>query len=131
MKRKAFNLIATLLVLTTSQAGATDKTTLDQVTVFSLGFNGFTAKILPEQYIFEERLRQRDAVSYFSQLLNNRRATPEGKAYAVCGLWRKKALPPNLEQISAETQDVTLLRGDVLNQYAFQDVVRRIKTQGC
>ncbi|MBK0031525.1 hypothetical protein IBT47_04425 [Erwinia sp. S43] len=62
---------------------------LASVEVFSMGFNGFIAKKMPEQLIYEEALENKNSDSIFKKVIENPDSTPESKAYAACGLWKK------------------------------------------
>lgn len=104
---------------------------LAAVNLFSLGFNGFVAKKMPQQLIYEKALSDHSALTLFQNVLGASDATPEAKAYAACGLWEKRAP----ERIAQKKEDaalrVTLLTGDTLRQEPLERVIENIRLHGC
>lgn len=125
--------IATSLFIFSS-ASQSQKYTADNlasVSVFSVGLNGFVAKKLPEQLIYEEIKKDSDAITIFENILTSPHSTPASKAYAACGLWEKGATNKiHLDDAYAK-QAVSVLRGDVLSKYRLKDIVFGIKLHGC
>ncbi|MBM7341195.1 MchS3 family protein [Pantoea coffeiphila] len=104
---------------------------LASVEVFSMGFNGFIAKKMPEQLIYEEALENKNSDSIFKKVIENPDSTPESKAYAACGLWKKNLLNDiNPDEILMKKM-VTVLRGDILQRESLGSIIHSIKIHGC
>nr|WP_314424912.1 MchS3 family protein [uncultured Erwinia sp.] len=133
MKGIKVYLISTICVtaLSAQATGIDTGKELASVALFSLGLNGFVAKKMPEQLIYEEVLNNGDAVLIFKEIIQSPDSTPEGKAYAACGLWAKNQLDNIHPDEALEKKSVTVLTGDVLRKESFGHVIKGIKTRGC
>lgn len=104
---------------------------LASVDVFSIGFNGFIAKKMPEQLIYEEALENKNSISIFEKIFKSPDSTPEGQAYAACGLWKNNLLNDvNSDEILIKKM-VTVLKGDILQKESLGSVINSIKTHRC
>ncbi|PHP95208.1 hypothetical protein CBF17_002945 [Pantoea agglomerans] len=104
---------------------------LSIVNLFSIGFNGFIARKMPQQTIYEKALTDNNSVNIFQTIIEDATSTPEAKAYAACGLWEEKK--PDKIKIKKEYDDlsVTLLTGDILKQEPLGKVIGNIMLHGC
>ena len=63
--------------------------------------------------------------------MHNAKATPEGKAYAACGLWeQQKRAAIHIDKQSYDLP-VTVLQGDVLRKEKLGELITRIREYGC
>lgn len=120
-----------LFRVSTTQANQDLEGELSSVTVFSYGFNGFISKKLPEQQLYEEALKRKDATEFFENILGDPHSTPESKLYAACGLWENK----QQEKIHLNAEflklDVSILQADILRKESLVTAMSRIKEHGC
>lgn len=132
MQRKMLLLFFVILFqMSTTQANQDLEGELSSVTVFSYGFNGFIAKKLPEQQLYEEALKRKDSTEFFETILGDPHSTPESKLYAACGLWENK----QQEKIHLNEEflklDASILQADILRKENLVTVLSRIKQHGC
>lgn len=101
------------------------------VDLFSIGLNGFVAKKMPQQLIYEKVLENTNSVSIFEKILESHESTPEGKAYSACGLWENRK--PEKIKLKDEYSDlnVTILSGDILRQESLGEFIGNINKHGC
>ncbi|MHA6313287.1 MchS3 family protein [Pantoea sp. S-LA4] len=104
---------------------------LSIVNLFSIGFNGFVARKMPQQIIYEKALTDNNSVNIFQTIIEDATSTPEAKAYAACGLWEKKQLDKIKIKKEYEDLSVTLLTGDILKQEPLGKVIGNIMLHGC
>lgn len=104
---------------------------LSIVNLFSIGFNGFVARKMPQQIIYEKALTDNNSVNIFQTIIEDATSTPEAKAYAACGLWEKKQSDKIKIKKEYEDLSVTLLTGDILKQEPLGKVIRNIMLHGC
>lgn len=105
--------------------------TLSSVSVFSFGLNGFVARKMPQQMIYEEAVKNEKSTAIFERILQNPASTPEGKAYAACGLWENKALNKIYLNKMFEKSKVTVLKGDILRKEDLASIINGIISHGC
>ncbi|MGJ0482456.1 MchS3 family protein [Pantoea agglomerans] len=126
-------LLLLFLALTTISARSNQEIEkeLFSVNLFSIGFNGFIAKKMPQQLIYEKALSDNNSLSIFQNVMESADSTPEAKAYAACGLWAKKKL--DKIEIKKEYTDlsVTIITGDILKQEPLGKVIGNIMLHGC
>lgn len=130
MKKSTLTLLITL-IFTMKTAQANTEKDLSSVKVFSLGSNGFIAKKMPQQVIFEKTLNDENAVYIFERIITNPVSTPESKAYAACGLMMKGVkdrIPPEKDYKALE---VTVLKGDILRKEALSEIISNMLVNGC
>lgn len=104
---------------------------LSIVNLFSIGFNGFVARKLPQQIIYEKALTDNNSVNIFQTIIEDATSTPEAKAYAACGLWEKKQLDKIKIKKEYDDLSVTLLTADILKQEPLGKVIGNIMLHGC
>ena len=104
---------------------------LSSVKVFSLSQNGFIAKKLPPLLIYEKTLKNRHSTNIFKTIIKDTMSTPEGKAYAACGLWETHKADEILLDGKYENLSITVLKGDILRKEKLSEVVSQIKKHGC
>lgn len=104
---------------------------LSIVNLFSIGFNGFVARKMPQQKIYEKALTDNNSVNIFQTIIKDATSTPEAKAYAACGLWEKKQLDKIKIKKEYDDLSVTLLTGDILKQEPLGKVIGNIMLHGC
>ncbi|WP_276525030.1 MchS3 family protein [Erwinia mallotivora] len=104
---------------------------MSSVRLFSVGFNGFVAKRMPEEMIYEKCLMSNQALSIFEAVMENEHSTPEGRAYAACGLWEKKEADKIKLKQEYNELSVTVLIGDMLRKEPLGNIVRNIILNGC
>jgi len=104
---------------------------LSAVNLFSIGFNGFVARKMSQQIIYENALIDNNSVNIFQTVMDDATSTPEGKAYAACGLWEKKESDKINIKKEYEDLSVTLLTGDILKQEPLGKVIGNIMLHGC
>lgn len=126
-----FVFFVVLFQVSSTQANQDVEGELSSVTVFSHGFNGFIAKKMPEQKLYEEALKRKDSTEFFETILGDPHSTPESKLYAACGLWENK----QQEKIHLNKEflklDVSILQADILRKENLVTVLSRIKQHGC
>ncbi|ECC1750791.1 hypothetical protein FNI40_26270 [Salmonella enterica subsp. diarizonae] len=101
---------------------------LDNVNVFSIGNNGFAGEISEGEKIYRIEKEKEFAYDFFMNIANNKKSTPESKLYAACYLkekYPKKSLEKN------KSLNISLLKGDVLRVYKFNDIYLNILKYGC
>ncbi|EIO3283132.1 hypothetical protein LQI46_005064 [Salmonella enterica] len=101
---------------------------LDDVTFFSIGNNGFIGKISEGEKIYRIEKEKELAYVFFMNVANNKNSTPESKLYAACYLkekYPKKSLSEN------KNLNVSVLKGDVLRSYKFNEIYFSILKHGC
>lgn len=101
---------------------------LDDVTFFSIGNNGFIGKISEGEKIYRIEKEKELAYVFFMNVVNNKNSTPESKLYAACYLkekYPKKSLSEN------KNLNVSVLKGDVLRSYKFNEIYFSILKHGC
>ncbi|MEB6224668.1 hypothetical protein [Pantoea anthophila] len=64
-------------------------------------------------------------------MIESETATPEGKAWAACGLWQKKEIDKIKVRKEYKALPVTLLTGDILRQESLEKVIENIRLHGC
>lgn len=104
---------------------------LSIVNLFSIGFNGFVARKMPQQIIYEKALTDNNSVNIFQTIIEDATSTPEAKAYAACGLWEKKQLDKIKIKKEYDGLSVTLLTADILKQEPLGKVIGNIMLHGC
>ncbi|MGC0795052.1 MchS3 family protein [Pantoea agglomerans pv. betae] len=104
---------------------------LSIVNLFSIGFNGFVARKMPQQIIYEKALTDNNSVNIFQTIIEDATSTPEAKAYAACGLWEKKQLDKIKIKKEYDDLSVTLLTADILKQEPLGKVIGNIMLHGC
>ena len=104
---------------------------LSIVNLFSIGFNGFVARKMPQQIIYAKALTDNNSVNIFQTIIEDATSTPEAKAYAACGLWEKKQLDKIKIKKEYDDLSVTLLTADILKQEPLGKVIGNIMLHGC
>lgn len=104
---------------------------LSSVRLFSIGFNGFVAKKMPQQLLYEKALNSKNAISLFESVMESDTATPESKAYAACGLWANKEARKIKLKEKYNDLNVTVLNGDILRQETLGKIIKNIISNGC
>lgn len=123
---------STLLLAATSVHASQDiEKKLSSVKLFSLGFNGFVAKKMPQQLIYEEALKDNNSNLIFKKILHDPTSTPESKAYAACGLWKNNQLKELTLNETFLNKEVTVLKGDILRKENLGEIFNGIKSHGC
>ncbi|MGC0939966.1 hypothetical protein WKH32_08605 [Pantoea agglomerans] len=88
-----YNLIPLLVISMLSTASTQSIKQLEKelsaVNLFSIGFNGFVARKMPQQIIYEKALTDNNFVNIFQTIIEDATSSPESKAYAACGLREK------------------------------------------
>lgn len=107
------------------------KKKLSSVKLFSLGFNGFVAKEMPQQLIYEEALKDNNSNLIFKKILYDPTSTSESKAYAACGLWKNNQLKELTLNETFLNKEVTVLKGDILRKENLGEIFNGIKSHGC
>jgi len=120
-----------LLIPFFAQAEQDIERRLSSVTLFSFGFNGFVAKKMPQQIIYEDVLHDKNSVLIFESIMKGSHATPEARAYAACGLWEKKEINKIYLDDSLKELQVTILSADILTKEKLGGLILRIKLYGC
>lgn len=115
------------------QAAADDdaERKLASVAVFSPGINGFVARQSDGDKNYRSILSGSRAQAAFIALIQNSRATPEAKLYAACGLHKLRFANTDELFTPDKTEQVTVLRGDVLRKENFYLLYHSIKQFGC
>lgn len=101
---------------------------LDDVNVFSIGNNGFIGEISEGEKIYRKEKEKESAYIFFKNIANNKNSTPESRLYAACYL-KEKYPKKSLEE--SKKLNVSLLKGDVLRVYKFNDIYLNILKYGC
>lgn len=104
---------------------------LSSVTVFSYGYNGFAAKKMPSQLLYETVLASKHATFIFEKIITDPLSTAESKAYAACGLWEKKQANKILSMKVLGKAKVSTLKADILRKEDLHDLLKRIEIYGC
>ncbi|WP_426608205.1 hypothetical protein [Pantoea anthophila] len=86
---------------------------------------------MPQQLIYEKTLKDNNSVKIFESVMESATATPEGKAWAACGLWQKKEIDKIQVRKEYNNLPVTLLTGDILRQESLEKVIENIRLHGC
>jgi len=125
-----YNLIPLLVISMLSTASTHSIKQLEKelsaVNLFSIGFNGFVARKMPQQIIYEKALTDNNFVNIFQTIIEDATSSPESKAYAACGLREKKQSDKIKIKKEYEDLSVTLLTGDILKQEPLGKVIRNI-----
>lgn len=125
-----YNLIPLLVISMLSTASTQSIKQLEKelsaVNLFSIGFNGFVARKMPQQIIYEKALTDNNFVNIFQTIIEDVTSSPESKAYAACGLREKKQSDKIKIKKEYEDLSVTLLTGDILKQEPLGKVIRNI-----
>jgi hypothetical protein len=124
-------IIVTGLTTVSAQPQQEIQKELSIVNLFSIGFNGFVARKMPQQIIYEKALTDNNSVNIFQTIIEDATSTPEAKAYAACGLWEKKQLDKIKIKKEYEDLSITLLTGDILKQEPLGKVIGNIMLHGC
>ncbi|MGC1025990.1 MchS3 family protein [Pantoea agglomerans] len=129
-----YNLIPLLVISMLSTASTQSIKQLEKelsaVNLFSIGFNGFVARKMPQQIIYEKALTDNNFVNIFQTIIEDATSSPESKAYAACGLREKKQSDKIKIKKEYEDLSVTLLTGDILKQEPLGKVIRNIMLHG-
>lgn len=129
-----YNLIPLLVISMLSTASTQSIKQLEKelfaVNLFSIGFNGFVARKMPQQIIYEKALTDNNFVNIFQTIIEDATSSPESKAYAACGLREKKQSDKIKIKKEYEDLSVTLLTGDILKQEPLGKVIRNIILHG-
>lgn len=129
-----YNLIPLLVISMLSTASTHSIKQLEKelsaVNLFSIGFNGFVARKMPQQIIYEKALTDNNFVNIFQTIIEDATSSPESKAYAACGLREKKQSDKIKIKKEYEDLSVTLLTGDILKQEPLGKVIRNIMLHG-
>lgn len=129
-----YNLIPLLVISMLSTASTQSIKQLEKelsaVNLFSIGFNGFVARKMPQQIIYEKALTDNNFVNIFQTIIEDATSSPESKAYAACGLREKKQSDKIKIKKEHEDLSVTLLTGDILKQEPLGKVIRNIMLHG-
>ncbi|WP_411556009.1 MchS3 family protein [Pantoea agglomerans] len=129
-----YNLIPLLVISMLSTASTQSIKQLEKelsaVNLFSIGFNGFVARKMPQQIIYEKALTDNNFVNIFQTIIEDVTSSPESKAYAACGLREKKQSDKIKIKKEYEDLSVTLLTGDILKQEPLGKVIRNIMLHG-
>jgi len=129
-----YNLIPLLVISMLSTASTQSIKQLEKelsaVNLFSIGFNGFVARKMPQQIIYEKALTDNNFVNIFQTIIEDATSSPEPKAYAACGLREKKQSYKIKIKKEYEDLSVTLLTGDILKQEPLGKVIRNIMLHG-
>ncbi|KIC86019.1 MchS3 family protein [Pantoea agglomerans] len=129
-----YNLIPLLVISMLSTASTQSIKQLEKelsaVNLFSIGFNGFVARKMPQQIIYEKALTDNNFVNIFQTIIEDATSSPESKAYAACGLREKKQSYKIKIKKEYEDLSVTLLTGDILKQEPLGKVIRNIMLHG-
>lgn len=126
-----FYIILGLFIFIPARASESLETDFYKINVFSIGFNGFVARKMPQQILYEKILSQEDSAVFFENAIRSPYSTPESKLYAACGLWEmkrymlEKIIPP----LTAER--VSVLKADRLFRERFEQIFQSIKQHGC
>ncbi|WP_156484911.1 MchS3 family protein [Erwinia sp. ErVv1] len=104
---------------------------LSSVRLFSIGFNGFVARKMPQQLIYEKALNRKNAIFLFEIVMESDTSTPESKAYAACGLWANKEAGKIKLKEKYNDLNVTVLNGDILRQETLGKIIKNIISNGC
>lgn len=83
-------LVISMLLTASTQSIKPLEKELSAVNLFSIGFNGFVARKMPQQIIYEKALTDNNSVNVFQTIIEDVTSSPESKAYAACGLREKK-----------------------------------------
>ncbi|EHI4420820.1 hypothetical protein J9Z18_003049 [Salmonella enterica] len=101
---------------------------LNDIHIFSIGNNGFIGGISEGEEIYRIEKEKEFAYDFFMNIANNKSSTPESKLYAACYL-KEKYPKESLEK--TKNLSISLLKGDVLRVYKFNDVYINILKYGC
>lgn len=101
---------------------------LDDINIFSIGNNGFIGKISEGEKIYRTEKEKEFAYDFFMNIANNKNSTPESKLYAACYL---KERYPKKSLEKSKNLNISLLKGDVLRVYKFNDIYLNILKYGC
>lgn len=104
---------------------------LGKVNVFSMGFNGFFAKKMPQQEVYERALNSKDAVKIFEKVLSESSSTPESKLYALCGLREKNVINLIVTSKNDDFFKVNYMKADVITRRGYNELVESITKNGC
>ncbi|EBP4586492.1 hypothetical protein VH79_25665 [Salmonella enterica] len=103
-------------------------TRLNDINIFSIGNNGFIGEISEGEKIYRIEKEKKFAYDFFMKIANNKSSTPESKLYAACYL-KEKYPKESLEK--NKNVNISLLKGDVLRVYKFNDIYINILKYGC
>ncbi|EAO8184484.1 hypothetical protein AHV57_28080 [Salmonella enterica] len=101
---------------------------LNDINIFSIGNNGFIGGISEGEKIYRIEKEKEFAYDFFMNIANNKSSTPESKLYAACYL-KEKYPKESLEK--NKNLNISLLKGDVLRVYKFNDIYINILKYGC
>lgn len=104
---------------------------LSEVTIFSLGNNGFVGKMSRGEVLYNKILHGADSELIFRRLLESDLSTPEAKIYALCGLVKKKVSKKSLIMYKNSEVNLSVLKGDVLRKFSYQEIYENIIDNGC
>lgn len=124
-------LVISMLLTASTQSIKQLENELSAVNLFSIGFNGFVARKMPQQIIYEKALTDNNSVNIFQTIIEDATSSPESKAYAACGLREKKQSEKIKIKKEYEDLSVTLLTGEILKQEPLGKVIRNIMLHGC
>lgn len=124
-------LVISMLLTASTQSIKPLEKELSAVNLFSIGFNGFVARKMPQQIIYEKALTDNNSVNVFQTIIEDVTSSPESKAYAACGLREKKQSEKIKIKKEYEDLSVTLLTGEILKQEPLGKVIRNIMLHGC
>lgn len=96
------------------------------------GLAGFAGHQFQEDKNFEDILSEKDA-SIFLQVLESSKATPAALAYSLCGIKKLgKKLPESIDKkLDQTTQEVSVIRGDIMKKESLLSIKLYISKNGC
>lgn len=122
-------ILSIFMIFSSYSLGKGQNIKLDDINFFSIGANGFIGKISEGERIYRtEKENKGSAYVFFMNVANNKNSTPEAKLYAACYLkekYPKKSLAEN------KNLKVSVLKGDTLRNYKFNEIYFRILKHGC
>ncbi|GAB7125566.1 hypothetical protein JCM19000A_00730 [Silvimonas sp. JCM 19000] len=106
---------------------------LSGVTLYGMSLSGFIAHELPGKIIYDRIMKNKNALAVFSAVMQDKNATPEAKAFALCGMQALHA--PQFGQYLAKLKQsgdkISVMQGDVMLQMRASDFATVIINHGC